>query len=348
MSDPARTSSSPARRSAAANSHAGSPEAGDRASRAELARARALAADPEAQEAAAYPGARRPDRRRTLLCHGLELAISEWGDEGGHPILFAHGGFDFAGTFDRFAPLLADAGYRVVSWDQRGHGDSAHAALYSWDADVRDMLAVLDSIGPGPIPVLGHSKGGGIAMHLIQAVPHRISRFVNVDGIPSQQNPPDVADHDRTKLLATEISAWLDHRARAGSKVRRPDTVAGLAARRRRMNPRLSPAWLRYLVTVGARRDEDGWRWKIDPALRPGGFGPWRAVWSLRRMVALPVPMLAILGLESEPMGWGTTPELARPYLPRGAELEVYEDTGHFVHIEQPERVARRVLEFLS
>ncbi|MDP6540952.1 MAG: alpha/beta hydrolase [Planctomycetota bacterium] len=36
------------------------------------------------------------------------------------------------------------------------------------------------------------------------------------------------------------------------------------------------------------------------------------------------------------------------PYLPRDAELVTFEDTGHFVHIEQPERVAARVLEFLS
>lgn len=299
-------------------------------------------------DARAFPGARRPDRRRTLICHGLALAISEWGSETGQPILFAHGGFDFAGTFDRFAPLIADAGYRVICWDQRGHGDSAHAALYSWDADVRDMLAVLDSIGPDPIPLLGHSKGGGIAIHLIQAVPHRISRFVNIDGIPSQKNPPDVADHDRTKLLATEISDWLDHRARAGTKLRRADTIEGLAKRRQKMNPRLSLDWLRYLVTVGARLDEDGWRWKIDPALRPGGFGPWRAVWSLRRMVAMPVPMLAILGLKEEPMGWGTTSEGALPFLPRDAELLKFEDTGHFVHIEQPERVAATVLEYLS
>jgi len=312
------------------------------------ARADAVAADPAAATAAAYSGARRPDRQRVVSSHGLDLRVWEWGSETGTPILFAHGGFDFAGTFDRFAPRLADAGYRVVSWDQRGHGDSDWAPLYSWDADVRDMLAVLDSIGPDPIAILGHSKGGGISIHLIQAVPHRITKFVNIDGIPSQMNPPDVADHDRTKLLATELSGWLDHRARAGSKRRRPDTIAGLAARRQKMNPRLSDAWLRYLVTVGAQRDEDGWRWKIDPALRPGGFGPWRAVWSLRRMVAIPVPMLAILGLRPEPMGWGTTPDGARPYLPRDAELVEFEDTGHFVHIEEPDRVADHVLDFLS
>ena len=51
---------------------------------------------------------------------------------------------------DVFAPLLADAGWRVVCWDQRGHGDSDHAVLYNWDADVRDALVVLDSTTRAP------------------------------------------------------------------------------------------------------------------------------------------------------------------------------------------------------
>ncbi len=92
---------------------------------------------------------------------GVGLAVWEWGDPDDPAILFAHGGFDFAGTYDVFAPLIAAAGWRVVCWDQRGHGDSGHADLYSLDADTRDALAVLDWIGSGPIPVLGHSKGAG-------------------------------------------------------------------------------------------------------------------------------------------------------------------------------------------
>ena len=82
-----------------------------------------------------YPGARRPDRHRTVDSDGLALAVWEWGEPDAPPVLCAHGGFDFAGTYDSLAPLLADAGWRVVCWDQRGHGDSEHAALYSWDAD---------------------------------------------------------------------------------------------------------------------------------------------------------------------------------------------------------------------
>jgi pimeloyl-ACP methyl ester carboxylesterase len=47
-------------------------------------------------------------------------------------------------------------------------------------------------------------------------------------------------------------------------------------------------------------------------------------------------------------MGWGAQPEMIRPYLPIGARLEIFEDTGHFIHIEQPRPVADLTLDFLA
>ena len=54
-----------------------------------------------------FPGATPPDRIRSVNSHGLRLAVYEWGDEDDPPVLMAHGGFDFARTFDVFAPLIA-------------------------------------------------------------------------------------------------------------------------------------------------------------------------------------------------------------------------------------------------
>ena len=48
-----------------------------------------------------------------------------------------------------------------------------------------------------------------------------------------------------------------------------------------------------------------------------------------------------------EEMGWGTRPEDVRPCLPPGARFVTLADTGHFVHIEQPELIADLVLDFL-
>ena len=295
-----------------------------------------------------FPGAREPDRQRAVMSHGLRLAVCEWGDERDPPLLLVHGGFDFARTFDVFAPLLAAAGWRVVSWDARGHGDSERAALYNWEADLRDSLAVLDSVTSAPLPLVGHSKGGSLMLQLADALPHRVSHLVNLDGLPSRRSFPDVPDHQRTKLLQAEINGWLDHRRSLVDKLRRPGSRDELARRRQRMNPRLPFEWLRYLASVGARRDADGWRWKIDPTLRFGGFGPWRPEWAMMRLPNIGVPVLAVLGLEPEEMGWGTQPEDVEPYLPPGARFVPLEGVGHFVHIEQPQRVAEMVLDFVA
>lgn len=295
-----------------------------------------------------YPGARRPDRYRTVVSSGVHLSVVEWGDEGDPPVLLAHGGFDFAGTFDVFAPLIAAGGWRVVAWDHRGHGDSEHTALYSWDADVRDAVAVLDSVSREPIPVIGHSKGGALMLQLAESCPFRIERLVNIDGMPSPRPHPDVASHERTTLMTSELTGWLDWNRSLGDSNRKPGTLDDLARRRARMNPRLSHDWLRYLVSVGAREDADGWRWKIDPMLRMGGFGPWRSAWSLERLSGLGMPMLGLLGMVPEQMGWGAAPEELEPYLPPGGRLVAFDGVGHFVHIERPAEVAELVLEFLS
>jgi len=295
-----------------------------------------------------YPGARRPDRYRVLDVDGLGLAVWEWGDVDAPPVLFAHGGFDFAGTFDTLAPLVADAGFRVVSWDHRGHGDSSVAHLYSWDADLRDALAVLDSTGARSLPVVGHSKGGALMLQLAESQPHRVSHLVNLDGLPSARSWPDVPEHHRTRMLNGELAGWLDHRRKAATLIRKPGTIEELAARRGRMNPRLDLAWLRYLVPIGAFERADGWRWKIDPAMRMGGFGPWRPEWSMARLPALGMPVLCVLGLVVDDMGWGTLPEDIHHNLPPGGRFVPLDGVGHFVHIEKPRVVADLILDLID
>ncbi len=292
-----------------------------------------------------YPGARRPDASWRVDSDGVSIAAYQWGSDEDPVLLLAHGGFDFAGTMDQLAPRLADAGYRVVSWDQRGHGDSEHAALYSWDADIRDAVSVLDTVSSGAVPVVGHSKGGGLMMSLADVRPDRVAALANLDGLPSARKMADQSDRERTRMMAQQITERLDHRREAHLGTRKPGTIEELAKRRARMNPRLPHDWLCYLVTVGAAQDDDGWRWKLDPSMRFGGFGPHRPEWALHRIPGLNMPFLGVLGSEKEEMGWGTDPSDVTPWLPDGARFEVLEGVGHFVHIEQPDVVAAMILE---
>ena len=161
--------------------------------------------------------------------------------------------------------------------------------------------------------------------------------------LPGRVGPPAHQAHGQGAHRAGSTTA-----ASLVTRQRRPGTIDELAERRRRMNPRLDPDWLRYLVTVGAREDADGWRWKIDPTVRFGGFGPWRPEWSMMRLPDIGVPVLAILGAAPDPMGWGTPRSDVLSHMPPGGRLEVLDDVGHFVHIEQPRVVADLVLEHLG
>lgn len=294
-----------------------------------------------------FPGARAPDRRRRVDANGVGLACYEWGAPDAPPVLLVHGALDFARTFDVFAPLIADAGFRVVAYDQRGHGDSSHAALYGWVADERDLLTVADSITRQPMPVIGHSKGGSLLIHAIEALPHRFTRFACIDGMPFRSPHPDTAMHERRYMSPEIISNWLGNRHTAASAARKPSPLQEIARRRARMNPRLSHEWLCYLVTQGAQQDADGWRWKLDPAIRPGGFGAMRSRWMTDRLPGFPVPLLALFSTISEPMGWDCSLEDLAPFLPASARGIAMADTGHFIHIERPRETAELVIDFL-
>ncbi len=307
----------------------------------------AQALTPEEKSFAAHPRVELPARRYFIDSHGVAIAVCEWGEADAPPLLLAHGGFDFAHTFCVFAPLLAAAGYRVVAWDQRGHGDSQHTLLYSWEADIRDALAVLDTISWDPVPFVGHSKGGSLLTQLALARPHRVSHLVSIDGMPSRRAQPDVPNHERTRIKARELSSWLDHRRAAWGRQRPSGSVEELATRRARMNPRLPFEWLCFLVTQGACKQASGWRWKIDPALRFGGFGPWRPHWALERLPGLAIPLLGMLCGRREPMGFDSYADDLQPFLPEHSQIVSFDDTGHFIHVEAPDSSAACILEFL-
>ncbi len=294
-----------------------------------------------------YPGARPPDRQGQVDVFGVKIATYEWGAPDAPPVLLVHGALDFARTFDVFAPLIADGGYRVVSYDHRGHGDSSPAALYGWVADERDLLCVADAVSKQPMPVIGHSKGGSLLIHAIEALPHRFTRFACIDGMPFRSPHPDTAMHERRYMTPEVIAKWLDHRHVSPESERKPGELQALAARRARLNPRLSHEWLCYLVSKGAYEQPDGWRWKLDPAIRPGGFGVMRSRWMTDRLPGFPVPLLALFSTIDEPMGWDCKLEDLIGYLPASAQAIAMADTGHCIHIERPRQTADLILDFL-
>jgi pimeloyl-ACP methyl ester carboxylesterase len=298
-----------------------------------------------------YPGAVAPDRTRFVRSLGLKIHLHEWGDPAAPPIVCTHGFADHGRVYDLLAPILADAGHRVIAMDSRGHGDSDRPDAYEWLPEVLDLVQVLRELDE-PAHVVGHSRGGGQAIDAVVTYPSGVKKLVNLDGFgPPSDDGFEVPGRPRVAATAPEhMATWLDWR-RTGAKretFRPYASLEAMAARRKEQNPRLSDEWLLHFAATGSRRTEDGWVWKVDP-LAGRGMGPFRPDWIAPNWRKLRVPMLAVIG--SEPDSWGPLPEpLLSSRLSHVPQLEraVVQDAGHFVHIEQPEATARIILDYLG
>ncbi len=93
-----------------------------------------------------------------------ELFVRDTGGDG-QPVLLLHGWMFSADlNFWRNYDALADAGYRVLAVDHRGHGRGirSHARFRLTDC-ATDAAALLRQLDVGPTLVVGYSMGGPIA-----------------------------------------------------------------------------------------------------------------------------------------------------------------------------------------
>jgi len=102
---------------------------------------------------------------------GLDLAYFETGDPAGPPVLLIHG---FASTahvnwvYPGWTKTLGDAGYRVIAFDNRGHGESAKPhdpAFYDPALMAGDAFALLDHLGIRSAHFFGYSMGARITAY---------------------------------------------------------------------------------------------------------------------------------------------------------------------------------------
>ena len=115
---------------------------------------------PEAAAAAAKGSTRRGRAQElptVVLTHGYCLSLRCW-------------------VYQRRA--LKEAGYRVISWDQRGHGRSARGEHDSYHIDRLglDLRTVIDECAPtGDLVLVGHSMGGMTVMALGEHDPQLVA-----------------------------------------------------------------------------------------------------------------------------------------------------------------------------
>jgi 3-oxoadipate enol-lactonase len=222
--------------------------------------------------------------------------------------------------WDGVLPALARR-FRVIRYDARGHGRSgAPPGPYQLEALGRDALAVLDAGGAARAAVCGLSLGGLTAMWLGVHAPERVSRLVLANtgariGSPAlwNQRIAEVEGGGMSAIADRLLERWFTPDFRR----RRPEVVARYHA----MIASCSPAG--YVGCCAAIRDAD-----------------------LRDAIgAITAPALIVAGAadEATPPALG---EAARERIP-GARIATLE-AAHLSNVEQPERFAELVVEFLD
>lgn len=117
---------------------------------------------------------------------GFDLAFVDRAADGkpDEPVLLIHG---FASNHftnwvsPGWMKTLAEAGFRSIAFDHRGHGESSKSydtAAYTPDKMASDAAALLDHLGIETAHVMGYSMGARVAAFLALAEPQRVASLV--------------------------------------------------------------------------------------------------------------------------------------------------------------------------
>ena len=126
------------------------------------------------------------------LRSGLKVRVVERGDSAGLPVLFVHGWGCSVYIFRRNMPALADAGFRTIAVDLKGHGLSDKpfaAAEYTIDSLVEHLHDILNALELKQPALVGHSLGGSLIYHFASRYPARVQCLgllapVGLRGVP--------------------------------------------------------------------------------------------------------------------------------------------------------------------
>lgn len=110
--------------------------------------------------------------------------VCEWGEKSNPKIVCFHGMGSTCLSFIEIAENLKDR-YHILSVDLPGHGkskslknDEDYEAAYLVDW----VAKVINQIGVDNFSILGHSWGGGVALHYAAEYPDKVNKIVLIDG----------------------------------------------------------------------------------------------------------------------------------------------------------------------
>ncbi len=273
---------------------------------------------------------------RTVTLHGHAFSYTDSGS--GPALLFIHG---ILGSQKQWGHLVdrLDDNHRLIVPDLFGHGESDKpVGDYSLGAHAATLRDLLDRLGIQQVTLVGHSLGGGIAMVFSYLFPERVDRLVLV----------------ASGGLGREVSPLLRSATLPGAEYVLPVIASGW------MRDRIASAG-RLLSTVGVRPGRDltvvwdGFTSLGDADTRRAFLATTRAVIDPGGQSvsahdylpdSTPIPTLVVWGTKDRmiPAWHAASATTSIPH----CRVELFQGAGHFPHLDDPDRFAALVREFIA
>ena len=273
---------------------------------------------------------------RTIRIHGHDVAYHLEGS--GPALVLLHGVTSSSQTWRAVLPALSRA-HSVLVPDLLGHGKSAKPrgdySMGAFASGVRDLMV---AVGIDRATVVGHSLGGGIAMQLAYQFPERVERLALVASgglgssvhrllraatLPGSELVLPLLAHRAPIAAAELLGKALD---RVGIRL----GTDGLEMARGHASLRDPEARQAFIHTLRASIDPGGQRVDARDRLYLARVLPTLIVWGAKDPII--------------PCNHGRR---AHELLP-GSRLEIFDEPGHFPHVEQPERFARVLEDWIA
>ena len=268
---------------------------------------------------------------RRVKASGLSFHYVEWGAATQPALLCLHGITQTAHSWDEVATDLA-ADYRVLCFDQRGHGDSdwAPGGDYTRQTQAADLHAITDTLGLRQFILAGMSMGGINSMTFTARHPEKVRALIIVDVSPEIQVKG--VENIRSFIQAPDEL----------------DSFEAFVERAQQFNPRRSLENIRSRLSHNLKQLPNGkWTWKYDKALRSGErsfqASALQNLWDDVR--AIHCPTLIIKGGESDILSAESATKL-QGAIPE-SRLAIVPGAGHSVMGDNPGAFVGAVREFL-
>jgi pimeloyl-ACP methyl ester carboxylesterase/ketosteroid isomerase-like protein len=275
-------------------------------------------------------------RTARLPAAGLELVADIHGDEQAPAVLLLHGGGQTRHSWGTTARALGRRGWRAVSIDARGHGESDWSpdGWYGFERYADDVRAVAVGFAVPVLPVLvGASLGGVASMLAIGASDEPITSGLILVDVAHRLNPDgqrrigefmlgNPEGFESLEQAADAVAAYIPHRPR-------PRDLSGL-----RKNLR--------------QRDDGRWVWHWDPRFlsKSTPFPTDELVAAIARIAAMELPTLLVRGRLSDIVDEEQARELQQ-LIPHARVVDVA-GAGHMVAGDSNDLFNEAVLEFVD